>query len=78
MTVDPEMEDSLKEVITGVSISPRDIEVIRGRSVLFSARITGVNVANRRVHYSISGNTSNGDMACVIDTTQDTTTKEAQ
>lgn len=59
MTVDPEMEDPLKEVITGVSISPRDIEVIRGRSVLFSAQITGVNVANRCVHYSISGNTSN-------------------
>jgi len=26
----------------------------------------------------ISGNTRNGDVACVIDTTQDNTTKEAQ
>lgn len=58
VTVDPEMEEPLKEVITGVSITPRDIEVIRGRSVLFSAQVTGVNVANRQVHYSISGNTS--------------------
>lgn len=58
VTVDPEMEEPLKEVITGVAITPRDVEVIRGRSVLFSAQATGINVTNRKVHYSITGNTS--------------------
>lgn len=58
VAVDPEMEEPLKEVITGVAITPRDVEVIRGRSVLFSAQATGINVTNRKVHYSITGNTS--------------------
>lgn len=58
VTVDQEMEEPLKEVVTGISITPRDVEIIRGRSVMFSSQVTGINVANRKVHYSITGNTS--------------------
>lgn len=58
VTVDPEVEEPLVETIVGIQITPREIEVIRGCSVLFSAQITGANISNYGVHYSISGQTS--------------------
>lgn len=59
VTVDPEIEDPTVEVITNVVIAPREIEVIRGRSVLFSATVHGVNLVNRDVIWEVSGMSSN-------------------
>lgn len=59
VTVDFEMEDPTAELITNVVIAPREIEVIRGRSVLFSATVIGANLVNRDVIWEVSGMSSN-------------------
>lgn len=58
VTVDSEMEEPLKEMVTAVTIMPKEIEVIRGRSVLFTTVVSGANLTNKDVVYSITGQTS--------------------
>lgn len=53
------MENPTAEQITNVVIAPREIEVIRGRSVLFSATVHGANLVSRDIIWEVSGMSSN-------------------
>lgn len=59
VTIDPEMEEPLEPMVTAVTITPKEVEVIRGRSVMFSAQVSGVNITDKTVTWSISGQESN-------------------
>lgn len=59
VTIDPEMEEPTAPIVTAVVISPREVEVIRGRSVMFSAQVNGANITDKSVAWTVSGHEGN-------------------
>lgn len=57
VTIDADMP--IEVFVTGVSITPVDAEIIRGRSMMFKATVTGANIDDPSVTWSITGQTSN-------------------
>lgn len=55
-TVAVDKEAPLVTMVTGVKIIPNDAEIIRGRSMKFQAVVTGVNLANQNIVWSLMGN----------------------
>lgn len=55
VTVDQTIEDPTIEQITGITLNPKNIECILGRAVAFQATVSGVNVSDFGVVYSITG-----------------------
>lgn len=46
---------SAEEQVLSLTILPTEIEVIKGNSVLFSAKVAGVNVQNHDANFSVNG-----------------------
>lgn len=59
VTIDKTMVEPLNPQVVSVVISPREVEIIRGRSVMFSAQVNGANITDKSVTWSISGQESN-------------------
>lgn len=57
-TVAVDKDAPLISEITGVTILPADAEVIRGRSMLFQAVVSGINVVSANIGWSLTGNNS--------------------
>ena len=55
VTVDAEIENPLEPVITGITIIPSEAEIILGKDMMFDAIVSGVNITDNSVTYSISG-----------------------
>ena len=55
VTVDAEIENPLEPVVTGITIIPSEAEIILGKDMMFDAIISGVNITDNSVTYSISG-----------------------
>ena len=55
VTVDAEIENPLEPVVTGITIIPSEAEIILGKDMMFDAIVSGVNITDNSVTYSISG-----------------------
>lgn len=55
VTVDAEIENPLDPVVTGITIIPSEAEIILGKDMMFDAIVSGVNITDNSVIYSISG-----------------------
>ena len=55
VTVDAEIENPLDPVVTGITIIPSEAEIILGKDMMFNAIVSGVNITDNSVTYSISG-----------------------
>lgn len=59
VTIDASIEEPLAPIVTGVTLQPANVEIIRGRSFMFSADVQGANISDKSVTFEVSGNTSN-------------------
>lgn len=58
VTVDAYIEN-LDPIVTAIEISPTNVEVMRGRAVMFTAKVSGANITDGEVTFTVANQTSN-------------------
>lgn len=58
VTVDESIED-LDPIVTAIEITPSNVEVIRGRAVMFTVKVSGANITDNRATFTVKNQTSN-------------------
>ena len=58
VVIDATIDDPLETIVTGVTLHPANVEIIRGRSFMFNTDVQGANITDKSVTFKVTGATS--------------------